>query len=145
MGTDFKGEVKENNIHMKKRILAIVLCAALCFGVTGCSADHLIDGENNFSQIDNEYMKMHKLYDENDGCIIAYDEYTKVMYLCTYGNSAMAITPIYNSDGTIKLYDETDIASAEETNVTSAEESNLLNIYRDEVNRVLDAMDETSN
>lgn len=104
---------------MKKRILAIVLCASLCFGVTGCSADHLIDGENNFSQIDNEYMKMHKLYDENDGCIIAYDEYTKVMYLCTYGNSAMAITPIYNSDGTVKLYDETEVNTEAEDETSS--------------------------
>lgn len=103
---------------MKKRILAIVLCVVLCFGVTGCSADHLIDGEDNFSSIDNEYMKMHKLYDEKDGCIIAYDEYTKVMYLCTYGNSAMAITPIYNSDGTIKLYEEADTVSKDETSST---------------------------
>lgn len=107
---------------MKKRILAIVLCAALCFGVTGCSTDcqsHLIDGEDNFSSIDNEYMKMHKLYDEEDGCIIAYDEYTKVMYLCAYGNSTMAITPIYNSDGTVKLYDGTEVNTEAEDETSS--------------------------
>ncbi len=136
---------------MKKKILAIVLCATLCFGVTGCSADHLIDGEGNFLHIDNEYMKMHKLYDENDGCVIAYDEYTKVMYLCTYGYNSMAITPIYNSDGTVKLYEETeaDVTSTEEADVTSAEETNFRDIYCDELgrslNRILDTMDEKAN
>lgn len=129
MGTDFKEEIKENNIHMKKRILAVILCTILCFGVTGCSADHLIDGEDNFSSIDNEYMKMHILYDERDGCIIAYDEYTKVMYLCAYGNSTMAITPIYNSDGTVKLYDgtEVDTEAEDETGSTLGPVNNMLN------------------
>lgn len=122
---------------MKKKILAIVLCAALCFGVTGCSADHLIDGEDNFSHIDNEYMKMHKLYDENDGCIIAYDEYTKVMYLCTYGNSSMAITPIYNSDGTVKLYEETEVDTEAEDETCSTLEPDAFgkmieNLFKEE-------------
>lgn len=48
---------------------------------------------------------MHEIYDKNDGSVVAYDENTKVMYLCVYGNNSMAITPIYNSDGTVKLYD----------------------------------------
>lgn len=133
---------------MKKKILAIVLCATLCFGVTGCGTGYYF-GEDNFSHIDNEYMKMHKLYDENDGCIIAYDEYTKVMYLCVYGDESVAITPIYNSDGTVKLYEEADIASTEETNITSAEETNFRDIFCDEVNRasnrILDTMDEKAN
>lgn len=139
MGTVIKNRIKERKA-MKKRILAIILCTALCLGVTGCSTDHLVDGENNFLNIDNEYMKMHKLYDENDGCIIAYDEYTKVMYLCAYGNSAMAITPIYNSDGTVKLYeeDEADITSTEKINSPVSSLLSMVDDCRDEINKTLD-------
>ena len=89
---------------MKKKILAVTLVLTLCFGMTGCGA-YVKDGDSNFSNVDNKYIKMHEIYDKNDGSVVAYDENTKVMYLCVYGNNSMAITPIYNSDGTVKLYD----------------------------------------
>lgn len=88
---------------MKKKILAVVLGLTLCFGMTGCGT-HIKYGNSNFSNVDNKYMKMHEIYDKNNG-VVAYDENTKVMYLCIYGYNSMAITPIYNSDGTVKLYD----------------------------------------
>lgn len=89
---------------MKKKILAVVLGLALCLGMTGCGS-HIKDGNSNFSNVDNKYIKMHEIYDKNNGSVVAYDENTKVMYLCIYGYNSMAITPIYNSDGTVKLYD----------------------------------------
>ena len=45
-----------------------------------------------------QLVKVEHLYKE-------FDENTKVLYLCVYGYSTMGITPIYNSDGTLKLYD----------------------------------------
>ena len=89
---------------MKKKIFAVALGLALCFGMTGCRA-YIEDGDSNFSNVDNKYIKMHEIYDKNNGSVLAYDENTKVMYLCVYGYNSMAITPIYNSDGTVKLYD----------------------------------------
>ena len=35
-----------------------------------------------------------------------YDKNTGVMYLCKYGQSSSFMTPIYNADGTLKLYEE---------------------------------------
>ena len=90
---------------MKKKICGVALVLALSIGMTGCGS-YLKNGDSNFSNVDNKYIKMHEIYDKNDGSVVAYDENTKVMYLCVYGNNSMAITPIYNSDGTVKLYDE---------------------------------------
>lgn len=88
---------------MKKKIAAIVLGLSICIGMTGCSND-MRDGDVNFKYADNKYIHLVPVYDKNDGSIVAYDENTKVMYLCVSGYSSMGITPIYNSDGTLKLY-----------------------------------------
>lgn len=89
---------------MKKKILTVILGISLCFGATGCS--HIYNGDSNFESVDNQYINLHTVYDKNDGSIVAYDENTKVLYLCVYGYNSVAITPIYNSDGTVKLYNE---------------------------------------
>lgn len=88
---------------MKKKIAAIALGLSMCVGMTGCSKTR--DGEDNFRSVDNKYIHLITVCDKDDGNIIAYDENTKVLYLCVYGYSSMGITPIYNSDGTLKLYE----------------------------------------
>ena len=89
---------------MKKRLLAILLATILTVGgLTGCGA-HVIDGEDNFGNVDNEYITLEQILEE-DGCVIAYDKNTKVMYMCVYGYQTMGITPILNADGTPKLYE----------------------------------------
>ena len=88
---------------MKKRIAAIVLGLSMCIGMTGCGKTN--NGEYNFKNVDNRYIHLITVCDKDDGNIIAYDEDTKVLYLCVYGYSSMGITPIYNPDGTLKLYE----------------------------------------
>lgn len=66
---------------MKKKILAVVLGLTLCFGMTGCTKG------DAYTEV---------LYDKN----------TKVMYFVKRSGYQFGITPIYNSDGTVKLYDE---------------------------------------
>lgn len=88
---------------MKKKVAAIVLGLSMCLSITGCS-DKLKDGNANFRYVDNKYIHLITICDKDDGNIVAYDENTKVLYLCVYGYSSMGITPIYNSDGTLKLY-----------------------------------------
>ena len=51
--------------------------------MTGCGA-HVVDGENNFGNVDNGYITLEQILEE-DGCVIAYDKNTKVMYMCVYG------------------------------------------------------------
>ena len=88
---------------MKKKILAVVLGLTLCFGMTGCIKGD-IESEN--SDLGNKYIDLVTIYkDDKYSTEVLYDKNTKVMYLCVEGYSMMGITPIYNSDGTVKLYD----------------------------------------
>lgn len=89
---------------MKKKIIAAVLALALCFGMTGCTKGD-IKPEN--SKIANKYIDLVIIYrDRGKGTEVLYDKNTKVMYFVVNVYNGFAITPIYNSDGTVKLYDE---------------------------------------
>ena len=90
---------------MKKKIAIIIVALSICVGKTGCSGKNR-DGNYNFTYVDNEYIHLITVCDRDDGSVIAYDKNTKVLYLCVYGYSTMGITPIYNSDGSLKLYEE---------------------------------------
>ena len=90
---------------MKKKIAAIIVALTMCISVTGCNEAYK-DGDCNFSHVDNEYIHLITVCDNEDGNVVAYDKDTKVLYLCVYGYYTMGITPIYNSDGSLKLYEE---------------------------------------
>ena len=88
---------------MKKKILAVVLGLTLCFGMTGCAKG---DIEPESSRFANKYIDLVTIY-KDDNCItqVLYDKNTKVMYFVKCSGYQFGITPIYNSDGTVKLYD----------------------------------------
>lgn len=89
---------------MKKKILAVVLGLTLCFGVTGCAKG---DIEPESSCFANKYIDLVTIYkDDNCNTEVLYDKNTKVMYFVERSGYQFGITPIYNSDGTVKLYDE---------------------------------------
>ena len=85
---------------MRKKILAVVLGLTLCFGMTGCTdvinIDEVIKSPNsklcNFEIVETNYY----------GAILV-DKNTNVLY---YWIQDSSMTPIYNSDGTVKLYEE---------------------------------------
>ena len=83
---------------MKKKILAVTLVLTLCFGMTGC-------GSVVWQTMVIPISKMRIISIQNNSIYVLYDKNTKVMYLCVEGYNMMGITPIYNSDGTVKLYD----------------------------------------
>lgn len=88
---------------MKKKITAIVLGLTLCFGMTGCGKG---DIEPQTSYFGNKYIDLVTIYEDDViGTEVLYDKNTKVMYFVKYSGSQFGITPIYNSDGTVKLYD----------------------------------------
>ena len=88
---------------MKKKILAVVLGLTLCFGMTGCTKG---DIEPESSRFENKYMYLVTIYkDDNCNTEVLYDKNTKVMYFIKHSSYQFGITPIYNSDGTVKLYD----------------------------------------
>lgn len=88
---------------MKKKILAVVLGLTLCFGMTGCTKG---DIEPESSRFANKYIDLVTIYkDNNCDTEVLYDKNTKVMYFVKCSGYQFGITPIYNSDGTVKLYD----------------------------------------
>ena len=67
---------------MRKKILAVVLGLTLCFGITGCgSAESIVNMDR--------------------GVIV--DPDTGVMYYQARFDGG--ITPLYNADGTLRVYD----------------------------------------
>ena len=88
---------------MKKKILAVVLGLTLCFGITGCARG---DIEPKSSYFANKYIDLVTIYkDDSCNAEVLYDKNTKVMYFVRCSGYQFGITPIYNSDGTVKLYD----------------------------------------
>ena len=88
---------------MKKKILAAILGLTLCFGMTGCGKGD-IEPEN--SDLGNKYIDLVTIYkDDGHNTEVLYDKNTKVMYFSKWTGYQFGITPIYNSDGTVKLYD----------------------------------------
>ena len=88
---------------MKKKILAVLLGLTLCFGMTGCTKG---DIEPESSCLANKYIDLVTIYKNDDyRTKVLYDKNTKVMYFVQWSNYQFGITSIYNSDGTVKLYD----------------------------------------
>lgn len=88
---------------MKKKIIAIVLGLTLCLEMTGCTKG---DIEPESSCFANKYIDLVTIYkDNNCDTEVLYDKNTKVMYFVEHTGYQFGITPIYNSDGTVKLYD----------------------------------------
>ena len=88
---------------MKRKILAVALGLTLCFGMTGCTKG---DIEPESSRLANKYIDLVTIYkDDNHNTKVLYDKNTKVMYFLILIGYQFGITPIYNSDGTVKLYD----------------------------------------
>ena len=88
---------------MKKKILAVALVLTLSFGMTGCTKG---DIEPESSCFANKYIDLVTIYkDNNHYTEVLYDKNTKVMYFAKWTTYQFGITPIYNSDGTVKLYD----------------------------------------
>lgn len=88
---------------MKKKVLAVALGLTLCLGMTGCTKG---DIKPESSVLGNKYIDLVTIY-KDDNCLteVLYDKNTKVMYFAKDSTNQFGITPIYNSDGTLKLYD----------------------------------------
>lgn len=89
---------------MKKKALLVMLAVFLCLGTVGC-------GEKDVPEVDsfygNKYIDLVTIYENtNYGTEICYDRNTKVMYFIKSTGYQFGITPIYNADGSLKLYEK---------------------------------------
>lgn len=102
---------------MRKKLLALsgiclllFLLICLVFGSYKNATDKELKGNSrnaahNYEHVDSEYVQF-ELLEDGDNYFILYDKYTLVMYVCVYGQNSSNITPIYNADGSLKLYDK---------------------------------------
>lgn len=93
---------------MKKKIIIFVVCLLLIFGFTGCNGkgDTTKYSDDDY-YIYSKFVVVEKSENPVSGVtFVVYDEDTKVMYYIIDGYNQCGITPIYNSDGIIKLYEK---------------------------------------
>lgn len=92
---------------MRKRLLATMLTAAICFGMIGCSPDHSVEGLDSGSK-EKTASSMFVAVEYNDlNGVVCYQKDTKVMYWVSrarynYGK----LTVLVNPDGSPMVYGE---------------------------------------
>jgi outer membrane biogenesis lipoprotein LolB len=88
---------------MKKTIIAIIIAAML---LAGCEVKTVTYDENDNYKQWNQFVTLEEQYDVNRGNLyIVYDKDTKVMYYLWNGYCKGVILPIYNADGSIRVYE----------------------------------------
>ena len=91
---------------MKKIILlfvTIILLISLC----ACGRTYK-EAENNMGKLSGDYFVVIKEWGSGIGygySYIVYASDTKVMYYIEYGGDSRMITPLYNADGTLQIYE----------------------------------------
>lgn len=90
---------------MRKRLLAIMLTATICFGMIGCSPDHSVEGSDSGSK-ETTASSMFVAIEYNDlNGVICYQKDTKVMYWVSRGTSSYGyLTMLVNPDGSPMVY-----------------------------------------
>lgn len=90
---------------MKKKLLGIVLITIMMFGLTACGSGSNIINIDEVVESPNAKLVDFEIVENNFyGCILV-DKNTNVMYYWITCNSG-GLAPIYNEDGTLKLYEE---------------------------------------
>lgn len=92
---------------MKKKILVTIAAGLIFVSAIGCGTTYQetinTSAKNSFG---NGYFT--ELAKWNDGILtfkIVYDNGTKVKYFIMNGGRTSGITPLYNADGTLQIYD----------------------------------------
>ena len=97
-------------MKITKTLTILMVTLMLIIALVGCTTeDKLVSGEEihkNLQSIHGEHFDVEVIEDLGGGNLIIVDKNTNVMYLFVKGFYASAMTPIYNADGTVKLYEE---------------------------------------
>ena len=92
-----------------RKIIAISLVLVLMFVLSGCGTSgtsRVSDIDANLKKINSEYFDVEVIEDLGGGSFVVVDKNTNVLYLFVKGYQASAMTPIYNSDRTVMLYQD---------------------------------------
>lgn len=90
---------------MRKRLLAAILTAAICFGMIGCFPDHSVEGlESDSKEKGTSSMFVAIEYNDLNG-VVCYQKDTKVMYWVSRGSRNFGnLTMLVNPDGSPMVY-----------------------------------------
>ena len=89
-----------------RKIIAFSVALVLMFSLCGCGTSYISDIDANLKKIQSEYFGAEVVEDLGGGNLVIVDKNTDVLYLFIHGYQSSAMTPIYNSDGTVMLYQE---------------------------------------
>lgn len=88
---------------MKSKLLLLFLCILL---LTGCGPNYSDAIELSGPPQETDYFTIIKQWDDfNATYRIVYANDTKVKYLITFSYYKYGITPLYNADGSLQIYD----------------------------------------
>ena len=92
---------------MKKNLVILFGCIALIILLlTACTTETTTVRYEQSTNAFNQFVLVERQYSINWGTLyIVYDKDTKVMYYMWDGNYTGGFTPIYNADGSVKVYD----------------------------------------
>lgn len=93
---------------MKKKILTIILSGLIALQCTGCGttyqqATNMSDSTDSFAK---GYFTVITEWGSIPTCRIVYANDTKVKYFVFFDEYKGGISPLYNSDGTLQVYEE---------------------------------------
>lgn len=86
----------------------VILILCICLLLTGCGTSYE-DAEDTLRTVGGGYFTLIKEWDVNDGsyCIV-YANDTRVKYLVWRCVHKGGITPLYNADGSLQVYEESE-------------------------------------
>ena len=92
---------------MKKKILAAIAAGLICVSASGCGTTYQeaisANTANGATRSNGYFTEIVKWGDGNYTIVYAND--TKVKYFICNGYNQYGITPLYNADGTLQVYD----------------------------------------
>ena len=91
---------------MRKKILAMIAAGLICVSAAGCGVSYQeavnANTVNETTEADGYFTE---ILEWGDTYRIVYANDTKVKYLIYYSYNLFGITPLYNADGTLQVYD----------------------------------------
>ncbi len=95
---------------MKKKILSVMIVLAMILCLVGCDITYQEATEQTEANEDfaNGYFTVIKKWTDGNNYRIVYANDTKVKYMVISTGYYYGITPLYNADGTLQVYEEND-------------------------------------
>ena len=98
---------------MKKRLLSVVLAVVMVFCLVGCGTTYQEATGQEESNVDKDFAQgyftvISKWGDAVSTYYIIYANDTKVKYFVKWHSSQWGITALYNADGTLQIYEESE-------------------------------------